>query len=107
MVIPFITPRERRRYGVMLRTITGIIAVLATVFLAWYEFGIQVFHNPVSWAILVLWVLFGWFSFLNAWDRAGDDEATERIEDRLDGIKEAIDKLANEIRQNRDERNKV
>jgi hypothetical protein len=91
----------------VIRLITSIIATASTLFFVWYEFGEQLFHNPLLWAILAFWGFFGWLSFLNAWDRAGEDDATKRIEDKLDGIKESIDGLISEIRQDRDERNKL
>ncbi|MFC1989717.1 hypothetical protein ACFLVW_04060 [Chloroflexota bacterium] len=106
MVFPF-TSEEHRRYGVVLKLITGIIAALLTIFFVWFEFDVRVFHSPWFWAILVFWGFFGWLSFLNAWERAGDNEAAEKVEDKLDGIKESIDRLVNEIRQDRDERNKL
>ena len=94
----FFFPEEHRRYGVVLRAVTGVIAVLATVFLAWFEFGGQLFHSLAFWAILALWILFGWFSFLNAWDRAGDNEDVEKIKDKLDDLLDEIKGLRSDLK---------
>jgi len=87
MVIPFITSKEHRRYSIMLKTITGIIAFLLTVFFIWFEFGMQVLRNPFFLAIAVFWLFFGWLSLLNAWERAGDEAVEDKLDDLLDEIR--------------------
>ena len=94
MVIPFITQKEHRRYSVVLRAITGIIAFLLTVFFVWFEFGTQVLRSPFFLAIAIFWLFFGWLSLLNAWDRAGD----EAVEDKLDDLLEEIKGLRNDLK---------
>ncbi|MFC1932832.1 hypothetical protein ACFLXU_04300 [Chloroflexota bacterium] len=83
----FYFPEERKRYGIVLRLITGIIAAALTIFFVWFEFDVQIFHSPWFWAILVFWGFFGWLSFLNAWDRADDNAVEDKLDDLLDEIR--------------------
>lgn len=94
----FFFPEEHKRYGVVLRLITGIIAATLTIFFVWFEFDVQIFHSLWFWAILVFWGFFGWLSFLNAWDRAGDNKDVEKLEDKLDDLLDEIKGLRSDLK---------
>lgn len=66
-----------------------------TVFLAWFEFREKLFESEIFLMILIGWFVYAVIFFVNDWINAREDT----VEDKLD-------KLINEIRQDRNEHNK-
>jgi hypothetical protein len=86
-----------RRVLLVMRILFGALITAVSIFLAWFEFGNELFQSPIFWLILVLWLTLGYFLFWHVWDDVGEESIGEKIDDLTLGI----NLLTTEIREMR------
>jgi len=84
--------KTQRRLRMILKAIMGVVAVVLTLWLGWYEFGVSIFEQKLFMLLILMWAVLGFALFLDALSEGGKKTSDEKIDALIEKMDEIITK---------------
>ena len=90
--------KTQRRMRMIIKAIMGVVAVVLTLWLVWYEFGSSIFDHIIFMLLILIWAVLGFALFLDALGEGSKKPSDEKIDELIKEIRLDREQRAREVR---------